>query len=117
MNIKTLLSATYQILTGWRKANLIKAVLELRDKYLQAKNRADQLEKENTELKKQLEQEKIKATNKQVNKPSSKHAEWEKEGRTGKDKGKKKRKGRKRKAHRGAGNRPKNIKRAIPATQ
>jgi hypothetical protein len=110
MNIKTLLSTTYQTLTGWRKANLIKAVLELRDKYLQAKNRADQLEKENTELKKQLEQEKVKATNQQVNKPSSKKAEWEKGSQPGKGKGKKKRRKRNRRPRKGAGNRPKNLK-------
>ncbi|MBC2710135.1 MAG: IS66 family transposase [Desulfosarcina sp.] len=55
-----------------------------------------------------LEREKIKETNKQVNKPSSKQAEWEKDSRTGKDKGKKKPKGRKRKGRKGAGNRPKN---------
>jgi len=110
MNIKTILTATYQLLFGWRKANLVDAVIKIREQYLKAQDRVKQLEKEIHELKEQLEQEKIKHTNKQVNKPSSKHAEWEKEGRTGKDKGKKRRKGRKRKARKGAGNRPKNLK-------
>ena len=73
MNIKTILfDTTYQILSGWRKVNLVTAVLELRDKYLQLQDRVSQLEQENTQLKEQLEREKIKATNKLVNKPSSK---------------------------------------------
>ena len=92
----------------WRKAKLVETLIALRDKYLQAQARVDQLEKENAKLKKELEQGKIKATNKQVNRPSSKQAEWEKDSRTGKDKGKKKPKGRKRKTRKGAGNRPKN---------
>ena len=108
MNIKTLLTRTYQILSGWRKANLIAAFIKLRDECLQLKDRILQLEQENTQLKEQLEREKITATNKQVNKPSSKQAEWEKDDRQGKDKDKKKRKGRKRKPRKGAGNRPKN---------
>ncbi|MBC2743823.1 MAG: IS66 family transposase [Desulfosarcina sp.] len=108
MNIKTILTTTYQILSGWRKANLVAAVVKLRDKYLRLQDRVRQLEQENTQLKEQLEREKIKETNKQVNKPSSKQAEWEKDSRTGKDKGKKKPKGRKRKGRKGAGNRPKN---------
>jgi transposase len=107
MNIKTLLfNTTYQILSGWRKVNLVAAVIELRDNYRQLQERVRQLEQENTELKEQLEREKIKATNKLVNKPSSKKAEWEKDSPAGKDK--KKRPGRKRKPRQGAGNRPKN---------
>lgn len=108
MDIKTLLTTTQQILSGWRKDNLIAAIVRLRDKYLQLQDRIRQLEQENTQLKEQMEREKIKATNKQVNKPSSKQAEWEKDNRSGKDQGKKKRPGRKRKPRKGAGNRPKN---------
>jgi transposase len=108
MNIKTLLTTTYQILSGWRKANLVAAFVKLRDKYLRLKDRIHQLEQENAQLKEQLEREKIKATNKLVNKPSSKQAEWEKDDRPGKDQGKKKGQGRKRKPRKGAGNRPKN---------
>jgi len=106
MSLKTLLTTTYQVLSGWRKANLIAAVIKLRDKYLQSQARVKQLEKSIIQLKEQLEREKIKATNK----PSSKHAEWEKDSGPGKGKGKKKRKGRKPKARKGAGNRPKNLK-------
>ena len=94
------------MLFKWRKAKLAKALIELRDKYLQSQTRVNQLEKEITELKEKFEQEKIKATNKQVNKPSSKQAEWEKG--SSKDKDKKKDKRRKRKPRKGAGNRPKN---------
>ncbi len=81
MNIKTLLTTTYQTLSGWRKVNLVAAVVKLRDKYLQLQDRIRKLEQENAQLKEQLEREKIKDTNKQVNKPSSKQAEWEKDDR------------------------------------
>ena len=94
----------------WRKAKLVKTLIELRDKYLQSQNRVNQLEKENTLLKKQLEEDKIKTTNKEVNKPSSKQAEWEKGGSKKKDKGKKKRRGGKQKPRQGAENRTKNKK-------
>ena len=109
MNIKTILTTTFQILSAERKVNLVAAVLKLRDKYLQLQNRVRQLELENTQLKEQLEREKIKATNKLANKPSSKQAEWEKDSPVDKDKDKdkKKKKGRKRKPRKGAGNRPK----------
>ncbi len=109
MNLKDIFITSFNTFFKWRKAKLIKALIELRDKYLHSQTRVNQLEKEITQLKETLEQEKIKATNKLVNKPSSKQAEWEKDGRPGKDKGKKKRKGGKRKPRKGAGNRPKNI--------
>jgi hypothetical protein len=57
-----------------RKAKLVKALIELRDKYLHSQSRVHELEKENTELKAKLEQLMVKATNK----PSYKQAEWEK---------------------------------------
>ncbi len=109
MNLKEIFITSFNSFFKWRKAKLVKALVELRDKYLHSQTRVNQLEKEITQLKETLEQEKIKATNKLVNKPSSKQAEWEKDGRLGKDKGKKKRKGGKRKPRKGAGNRPKNI--------
>jgi cell division septum initiation protein DivIVA len=95
------------MLFKWRKAKLIKALIELRDKYLQSQARVKQLEKQIAELKKKVEHEKIKDTNKQVNKPSSKQAEWEKDN--SKDKGKNRRERRNRKPRKGAGNRPKNL--------
>jgi transposase len=120
MNLKSALTTTYKILSGWRKTNLVAAVVNLRDKYLQLQDRVrqleqenarlgqanTQLEQENSQLKEQLEREKIKATNKR-NQPSSKQAEWEKDSNPGQDK--KKRKRRKRKPRKGAGNRPKNL--------
>lgn len=96
----------------WRKAKLVQSLIELRDKYLQSQSRVNQLEKQITELKEKLEQDQIKATNKQVNKPSSKQAEWEKG--SSKDKDKKKRKRPNRKPRKGAGNRPKN---QIPSSE
>ena len=89
---------------------LIKAFVELRDKYIHLQTRVDQLEIENTQLKDQIEKDKIKDTNKQVNKPSSKQAEWEKGDSKKEDKGKKKRRRRKQKARKGAGNRTKTKK-------
>ena len=109
MNIKAVLTTTYKILSEWRKANLAAALVNLREKYLQLQDRVRQLEQENTQLKERLEREKVKATNKQVNQPSSKQAEWEKDSHPDKDKDKKQAKSRKRKPRKGAGNRSKNI--------
>ncbi len=69
MNLKDILITSFNTFFKSPKAKLIKALVELRDKYLQSQNRVNQLEKENTLLKKQLEKDKIKATNKEVNKP------------------------------------------------
>ena len=110
MNLKDILITSFNILSKWRKANLVKALIELRDKYIQLQHRVNKLENENTLLKKQLEKDKIKATNKEVNKPSSKQAEWEKVSSNKQDKGKNKRRGGKQKPRKGAGNRSKDKK-------
>ncbi|MCP4270917.1 MAG: transposase, partial [Gammaproteobacteria bacterium] len=110
MNLREIFTTSFSMFFKWRKANLVKALIELRDKYLQSQTRVNQLEKKITQLKEQLEKDKIKATNKQVNKPSSKQAEWEKGSPKKQDKGKKKRRGRKQKPRQGAGNRTKNKK-------
>ncbi|MBW2154427.1 MAG: IS66 family transposase [Deltaproteobacteria bacterium] len=81
-------------------ARLVKALVDLRDKYIE-------LAQENAMLRKRLEQEKVKAANKEVNKPCSKRAEWEKD-KPEKQGGKKKRAAN-RKPREGAGNRPKNL--------
>jgi transposase len=109
MNLKEIFKTNFNKFFKWRKAKLVKALVDLRDKYLQAQTRVEQLEKENTQLKEQLEKDKIKATNREVNKPSSKQAEWEKDGSKKKETGKKKRRG-KQKPRKGSGNRPKNKK-------
>ena len=93
MNLREIFTTNFNIFFKWRKAKLVKALIELRDKYLKSQTRVNQLEKEITQLKEQLEKDKIKATNKEVNKPSSKQAEWEKGGSKKQDKGKKKRRG------------------------
>jgi hypothetical protein len=77
MNIITILSTTCEAILRWPKVDLLEAVLKLREKYLMLQDRAQQLEQENTQLKDQLEREKIKSTNKQVNQPPSKQADWE----------------------------------------
>ena len=93
-------------LLKWPKRRLIKALESLRTSYTELETQVNKLKQENAKLKQQLEQDKIKDTNKQVNKPSSKQAEWEKDSSKGKSK--KKRKGRNRKPRKGAGNRAKN---------
>jgi len=110
VNLKDIFITNFNTFFKWRKARLVQALIALRDKYLQSQTRVNQLEKENTLLKKQLEKDKIKATNKEVNKPSSKQAEWEKGGSKNQEKGKKKPRGRKQKPRKGAGNRTKNKK-------
>jgi hypothetical protein len=106
MSIKDILIATYLTLLKWPKRRLIKALESLRTSYTELETQVNKLKQENAKLKQQLEQDKIKDTNKQVNKPSSKQAEWEKDSSKGKSK--KKRKGRNRKPRKGAGNRAKN---------
>jgi transposase len=106
VNLKHILTASYAIFSKWRKSNLVKALIELRNKYIQLQESVKQLEKENALLRKRIEQDTIKATNKETNRPSSKKAEWEKGHPNDKDK--KKRKRRNRKPRKGAGNRPKN---------
>ncbi len=108
MSLKEILITGFNSFFRWRKAKLVEALVSLRDKYLRLQTRVKELEKEITELKKTHEQEKIKDTNKHVNKPSSKEAEWEKG--TPKDEGKKKKgKRKRRKSCEGTGNRPKNM--------
>ena len=94
----------------WRKAKLVKALVDLRDKYIQLHSKVKHLEQENARLSEQIEHEKIKDTNRKANKPSSKEAEWEKGTSENNDKGKKKRKRGKRKGRKGSGNRPKDLK-------
>ena len=110
MNLKEILITKFNIFFQWKKAKLIEALVDLREKYLQLQTKINQLEQENARLLEQIEREKIKGTNKEVNRPSSKQAEWEKGPSEGGDKGKKKRKRGKRKGRKGAGNRPKNLK-------
>jgi hypothetical protein len=101
VNLKEILVTGFNSFFRWRKVKLVKALVELREKYIQ-------LDRENAQLRQRLEQEKVKATNKEVNKPSSKKGEWEKDNPKNRD-GKKK-KGQNRKPQKGAGNRPKNLK-------
>ena len=108
MNLKDILITGFNTFFRWRKASLIEALTQLRERYLESQAKVKQLEQENRQLKEQIEQGKIKATNKEVNKPSSKQAEWEKGSSNGEDESKKKGKRRKRKPRKGAGNRAKN---------
>ncbi len=68
MNLREIFTTNFNIFFKWRKAKLVKALIALRDKYLQLQSSVNQLEKENAHLKEKLEKDKIKATNKEVNK-------------------------------------------------
>ena len=107
MDINEILIASFSSIIGWPKAIVAKALIRLRNRYIELEDRIKKLEQENAKLKEQLEQGKIKATNKEVNKPSSKKAEWDKDdpGGKGKKRGKRKNRG----PRKGAGNRPKNL--------
>ena len=107
MDVKEILIASFSSITGWPKAIVVKAVICLRDRYFELESRVKQLEQENAKLKEQLEQSKINATNCDVNKPSSKKAEWEKDSTV--DKGKRQGRRKKQGPRKGAGNRPKNL--------
>jgi hypothetical protein len=72
MSIKDILIATYLTFFKWPKRRLIKAPESLRTSYAELELQVNKLKQENAKLKKQLEQDKIQDTNKQVNKPSSK---------------------------------------------
>jgi len=101
VNLKEILITGFSSFFRWRKMRLVKALVDLREEYIK-------LAQENAMLKQRLEQEKVKATNQEVNKPSSKKGEWEKDD--PKKKGGKNKKGQNRKPRKGAGNRPKNLK-------
>jgi len=55
VNLKDILITSFNTFFKWRKAKLVKALIALRDKYLQSQTRVNQLEKENTLLKKGVE--------------------------------------------------------------
>jgi transposase len=114
LNLKEILNTGFEAFLKLPRVDLVQALIELRDKYLQSQTMVNQLEQEVSQLKERLDKEKIKATNEQADKPSSKQPEWKKDG--DKDKGKKKPKRRKRKARKGAGNRPKNKRPNLTAT-
>jgi hypothetical protein len=62
VNLKHILTASFAIFSKWRKSNLVKALMELCNKYIQLQERVKQLEKENALLLKRIEQDTIKAT-------------------------------------------------------
>jgi len=108
MSIKDILIAKYQALLRWPKRKLIEAIENLREKYIELEKQIKELREENNRLKEELEKQKIQSINKEVNKPSSKQAEWEIKGVGNDRKGKKR--GRGKKPRKGAGNCPKNSK-------
>jgi transposase len=108
--LKEILTITFSALFKWPKTHLVKTIIALRERYLEQEAQIKHLREENARLEEQLEQEKIKATNKEVNKPSSKQAEWEKADSENENKKKNTGKKKKRKPRKGAGNRPKNKK-------
>jgi len=109
MKITDIISATYAILTKWSKSRLLWTIEILRDGYRELSEKCSELEAENEKLKEELKNQKIKAVNRDANKPSSKQPEWDKKGVGNDGKGRKKGKGRGRKPRKGAGNRPKKL--------
>ncbi|RZB35643.1 MAG: hypothetical protein SRB2_02940 [Desulfobacteraceae bacterium Eth-SRB2] len=88
------------------KSQGLKALESLKIRYAELEAQANKLKEENNAKLKQSFAEKIQATNKQVNKPSSSRQNGRKAAPKGKDKKAKKRK--RRKPRKGAGNCPKN---------
>lgn len=98
MSLANILSAAISFFSGLSKKALIDALVKLRDDY-------KKIQQENDQLRKLIEQEKLKAANLQTNKPSSKQAEWEDKGKSTTPKKRK----RKRSARAGAGNKKKEV--------
>ena len=78
-DVKEILIASFTSIIGWPKAIVVRTLIRLRDRYSELEARVKQLEQENAKLKEQLEQGKISVSNREVNKPSSKQGEWEKD--------------------------------------
>jgi transposase len=95
MTLKSILSSTKKLLFNLSKVKVIELLMQLQKDY-------KKLELENAELKAQLQKKKVEEVNKIANKPSSKHAEWEKI--TPINKSLKNKKPGKRKARKGSGN-------------
>ena len=110
MNVKDIISASYTVLTKLSKNRLLRAILNLREKYIKLEEKYNELKEENERINAILKKEKIKSINKDANKPSSKKPEWDKKGVGNDGKGRKKGKGRGKKPRKGAGNRPKDVK-------
>jgi len=102
LNIADIIIGSIKFFLSLPKAKLVEAFKDLRSQYLKLEKKVEQLEKENADLKQEIEKNKIKETNKDTNKPSSKQAEWEK----GQSKGEKKRRRKRSNPRKGAGNRP-----------
>ena len=103
MTLKSILSSTKKFFLNLTKAKVVELLVQLQKDYIK-------LEQENAELKAQLQKIKIEEVNKIANKPSSKHAEWEKVTPIEKNSknGKPTKKSKKRKARKGSGNQTKN---------
>jgi len=110
LSIKDILQSKYQTLLKWPKWHLAESLEKLSKKYAELEKQIRQLKEENKKLKTELKAQKVKAINQEVNKPSSKQPEWDKNGVGNDGKGKKKGKGRGKKPRKGAGNHPKNCK-------
>jgi len=114
MSLKSLLAYTLIYLSAFSKQRLLKAVLILREKYVELdgekqalSNKIKELEAENLLLKSEQIKKKVQTVNQSANQPTSKQPEWETKG-VGND-GKGKKKGRGKKGRKGAGNKPKDL--------
>jgi regulator of replication initiation timing len=80
MNVKEILSATYQILSKWPNKKLLKTIQYLREKYSELEKEISGLKAENAKLKEELSKIRIRSVNEKINQPSSKQPEWEEKG-------------------------------------
>ncbi len=102
MTLTSILSKTKQFFSGRTKKQLLDSLMKLQNDFKNLDARYEALQQENAELKAQLQKQKIEDVNKATNKPSSKQAEWEDKNTTDS-----KKRSRKRKARKGAGNKAK----------
>ena len=109
MDVRDILSATYKALSKLSKNRLLRALQNLRERYVELEDKVKTVEAENQKLKDQIKKGKIKSINMDANRPSSKQPEWDEKGVGNDGKGKKKRKGRGKKPRKGAGNRSKDL--------
>ena len=113
MGLKSIITSTLTFFLGLPKKKLVEIIDVLRKRYVDLEKENKSLELANKKLEAEVKSLKSaalkgleKKVNEEVNKPSSKQAEWEKKG-VGND-GKGKKKGRGKKGRKGAGNKAKN---------
>ncbi len=107
MTLTSILSKTKQFFSGLTKNQLLGSLMKLQKDFKNLAACYETLKQENAELKAQLQKNKIENVNKAANKPSSKQAEWEDKQTPASATTDPKKRSRKRKYRKGAGNKAK----------